>query len=234
MEISPKEYTLVVDEYGNQYAEFDFSKQPAGTTQTVNIDYRVDGKRIGIRSYQSARGSFQMILPNPNCISNPPIPRSRLSQRNCREAKVRFASRCGRFMITSAISWSTPTTERIGERRRPWGPWGPTARNTLLCWWRSAGRKAFRLAISKDCCISIRERMPSPKLSTPGRMCTCPLSAGSHWIPPWDGRRSTGTLILPTIRQIILSSRWGRTRLCCGAAATGRISTGRGTAPGYG
>ncbi len=49
MEISPKDYTLVVDEYGNHYAEFDFSKQPAGTTQTVNIDYRVDGERIGIR-----------------------------------------------------------------------------------------------------------------------------------------------------------------------------------------
>ncbi len=41
MEISPKDYKLVVDEYGNQYAEFDFSGQPAGTTQTVKIDYRV-------------------------------------------------------------------------------------------------------------------------------------------------------------------------------------------------
>ena len=41
MEISPKDYELVVDEYGNHYAEFDFSKQPAGTTQTVTIDYRV-------------------------------------------------------------------------------------------------------------------------------------------------------------------------------------------------
>ena len=41
MEISPKDYELVVDEYGNHYAEFDFSEQPAGTTQTVNIDYRV-------------------------------------------------------------------------------------------------------------------------------------------------------------------------------------------------
>jgi transglutaminase-like putative cysteine protease len=41
MEISPKNYTLVVDEYGNHYAEFDFSGQPAGTTQTVKIDYRV-------------------------------------------------------------------------------------------------------------------------------------------------------------------------------------------------
>jgi transglutaminase-like putative cysteine protease len=41
MEISPKDYKLVVDEYGNQYAEFDFSRQPAGTTQTIKIDYRV-------------------------------------------------------------------------------------------------------------------------------------------------------------------------------------------------
>jgi transglutaminase-like putative cysteine protease len=41
MEISPKGYELVVDEYGNHYAEFDFSKQPAGTTQTIKIDYRV-------------------------------------------------------------------------------------------------------------------------------------------------------------------------------------------------
>jgi transglutaminase-like putative cysteine protease len=41
IEISPNDYDLVVDEYGNQYAEFDFSGQPAGTTQTVKIDYQV-------------------------------------------------------------------------------------------------------------------------------------------------------------------------------------------------
>src|SRR4030042_2836634 len=41
MEISPKDYELVIDEYGNHYAEFDFSRQPAGTTQTVKINYRV-------------------------------------------------------------------------------------------------------------------------------------------------------------------------------------------------
>jgi transglutaminase-like putative cysteine protease len=41
MQVSPKEYTPVVDEDGNQYAEFDFSRQPAGTTQIVKIDYRV-------------------------------------------------------------------------------------------------------------------------------------------------------------------------------------------------
>ncbi len=41
MTISPDSYTLVTDEYGNQYAEFDFSKQPANTTRSINIDYRV-------------------------------------------------------------------------------------------------------------------------------------------------------------------------------------------------
>jgi transglutaminase-like putative cysteine protease len=41
VEISPKGYTPVTDELGNRYAEFDFSNQPAGTTQTVTIDYRV-------------------------------------------------------------------------------------------------------------------------------------------------------------------------------------------------
>jgi len=41
MRVSPGNYTTVTDEYGNQYAEFDFSGQPAGTTQTVKIDYQV-------------------------------------------------------------------------------------------------------------------------------------------------------------------------------------------------
>ncbi len=41
MKISPAGYTLVIDEYGNHYAEFDFSRQHAGTTITVNIDYQV-------------------------------------------------------------------------------------------------------------------------------------------------------------------------------------------------
>jgi transglutaminase-like putative cysteine protease len=42
MDVSPQKYVSVVDEYGNQYAEFDFSGQPAGITQTVTIDYRVE------------------------------------------------------------------------------------------------------------------------------------------------------------------------------------------------
>jgi transglutaminase-like putative cysteine protease len=41
MEVSPKDYKIVVDEYGNHYAEFNFSGQPAGTTQTVKINYQV-------------------------------------------------------------------------------------------------------------------------------------------------------------------------------------------------
>ncbi len=39
--ISPAKYESITDEYGNQYAEFDFSDQPAGTTEIVQIDYRV-------------------------------------------------------------------------------------------------------------------------------------------------------------------------------------------------
>jgi transglutaminase-like putative cysteine protease len=41
MDVSPNGYALVVDEYGNQYAEFNFSGQPAGQTRTVTIDYHV-------------------------------------------------------------------------------------------------------------------------------------------------------------------------------------------------
>lgn len=41
MDVSPTDYELVIDEYGNHYAEFDFSGQPPGTTQTVIFDYRV-------------------------------------------------------------------------------------------------------------------------------------------------------------------------------------------------
>jgi transglutaminase-like putative cysteine protease len=41
VEVVPKDYQPVTDEYGNTYAEFDFSEHPAGTTITVQIDYRV-------------------------------------------------------------------------------------------------------------------------------------------------------------------------------------------------
>jgi hypothetical protein len=41
MDVSPADYELIRDEYGNQYAEFDFSNHPAGTTKTIKIDYRL-------------------------------------------------------------------------------------------------------------------------------------------------------------------------------------------------
>lgn len=39
--ISPANYELITDEYGNLYAEFDFSNHPAGTIKTVEIAYQV-------------------------------------------------------------------------------------------------------------------------------------------------------------------------------------------------
>jgi transglutaminase-like putative cysteine protease len=41
MEISPADYELITDEYGNQYAEFDFSGHPAGSDKVIEINYRV-------------------------------------------------------------------------------------------------------------------------------------------------------------------------------------------------
>jgi len=44
--ITPEEYVLVTDEYGNQYAQFDFSDHPAGKTLIVEIDYQVVVKEL--------------------------------------------------------------------------------------------------------------------------------------------------------------------------------------------
>jgi transglutaminase-like putative cysteine protease len=41
MDVSPVDYELIVDEYGNQYAEFDFSGHPAGSDKVIEINYRV-------------------------------------------------------------------------------------------------------------------------------------------------------------------------------------------------
>jgi transglutaminase-like putative cysteine protease len=41
MQVSPPDYDLVTDEYGNLYAEFNLSDMPAGTTVEIRIDYRV-------------------------------------------------------------------------------------------------------------------------------------------------------------------------------------------------
>lgn len=44
--ISPSSYTLLTDEYGNEYAEFDFSSHPPGTKFTVTITYEVVSNEI--------------------------------------------------------------------------------------------------------------------------------------------------------------------------------------------
>jgi len=74
MQVSPADYTLVTDEYGNHYAEFDFSGQPAGTIQTVKIDYHVTVNELAY-DCRSAKGHYWMILSNRNYISNPAIPK---------------------------------------------------------------------------------------------------------------------------------------------------------------
>ncbi|HKI55370.1 MAG TPA: hypothetical protein VJ987_14695, partial [Anaerolineales bacterium] len=45
-EISPTKYTLMTDEYGNPYAEFDLSDHPPGATIEVEILYRVSVNEI--------------------------------------------------------------------------------------------------------------------------------------------------------------------------------------------
>ena len=45
--ISPSNYTLVTDEYGNEYAEFDFSGQSPNTQIRVEIDYEVTVNELG-------------------------------------------------------------------------------------------------------------------------------------------------------------------------------------------
>ena len=41
IKISPANYELLTDEYGNEYAEFDFSAHPVNTQITVKIDYQI-------------------------------------------------------------------------------------------------------------------------------------------------------------------------------------------------
>ena len=40
--ISPTEYILITDEYGNQYVEFDFSDHPPGATVNFDIEYQLE------------------------------------------------------------------------------------------------------------------------------------------------------------------------------------------------
>jgi transglutaminase-like putative cysteine protease len=41
MEISPDNYELITDEYGNQYAEFDLSRMPPGAVVQIRLEYRI-------------------------------------------------------------------------------------------------------------------------------------------------------------------------------------------------
>jgi transglutaminase-like putative cysteine protease len=41
MEITPEDYRPITDEYGNQYAEFDLSDMPPGSTISIHIRYRI-------------------------------------------------------------------------------------------------------------------------------------------------------------------------------------------------
>jgi len=64
MDVSPDKYQLVVDEYGNHYAEFDFSGQPAGTTQTITIDYQVKVNDLAY-DLSSCQGDLPQIFIQP-------------------------------------------------------------------------------------------------------------------------------------------------------------------------
>lgn len=46
MEITPSNYQTIIDEYGNQYAEFDLSDMPAGTSIPIELKYFVKVNEI--------------------------------------------------------------------------------------------------------------------------------------------------------------------------------------------
>ena len=75
MDVSPSNYTLITDEYGNQYGEFDFSDHPAGTTKKVQIDYRISVNELTY-DLSSCEGNIpdEFIQPELNIESaNPQI-----------------------------------------------------------------------------------------------------------------------------------------------------------------
>ncbi len=64
MQISPGGYTTITDEYGNYYAEFDFSGQPAGTTKTVQINYLVTVNELSY-NLSNCRGALPADFTQP-------------------------------------------------------------------------------------------------------------------------------------------------------------------------
>ncbi|MFH1184536.1 MAG: transglutaminase domain-containing protein [Chloroflexota bacterium] len=80
LSISPDRYTLVTDEYGNQYAEFDFSSHPEGSSKTVEIKARVVVSELAY-DLSDCKGNFpdEFVQPELHVESaNPQI--VRLSQ----------------------------------------------------------------------------------------------------------------------------------------------------------
>ncbi len=62
--ISPDNYTLSTDEYGNQYAEFDFSAHPPGETITVEIEYQVEVNELTY-DLSSCKGELPDVFTQP-------------------------------------------------------------------------------------------------------------------------------------------------------------------------
>ena len=75
--ITPTNYQLVIDEYGNEYAEFDFSDHPAGTEIWVEIDYQVEvyeleyefGSCEGFSPQEFTQSELHIESANPQIIA---------------------------------------------------------------------------------------------------------------------------------------------------------------------
>ncbi len=64
MEITPENYRIFTDEYGNQIAEFEFSGMPAGTEIKVQIDYLVSVNRLAY-DLSACEGELPDIFTQP-------------------------------------------------------------------------------------------------------------------------------------------------------------------------
>jgi transglutaminase-like putative cysteine protease len=62
--ISPNPDKLFTDEYGNQYAEFDFSDHPGRTTITVDIEYEIAVNEI-VYDLSTCEGDIPDVFTNP-------------------------------------------------------------------------------------------------------------------------------------------------------------------------
>jgi hypothetical protein len=74
MQVSPRDYQRVSDEYGNQYAEFDFSDHAVGTDKIIQIEYR-QSFTTGL-DLSNCEGIYLMKPPRPELHIERPIPKS--------------------------------------------------------------------------------------------------------------------------------------------------------------